>query len=46
MILVIGGAGFIGTNIVLTTIAQTGEAVVSLDNLTCAGNQEPRFARG
>ncbi len=38
MILVTGGAGFIGTNFVLSTIAQTGEAVVNLDKLTYAGN--------
>src|SRR5262245_21468125 len=38
MILVTGGAGFIGTNFVLTTISQTGEAVVNLDKLTYAGN--------
>jgi dTDP-glucose 4,6-dehydratase len=38
MILVTGGAGFIGANFVLSTIAETGEAVVNLDKLTYAGN--------
>jgi dTDP-glucose 4,6-dehydratase len=38
MLLVTGGAGFIGSNFVLSTIAQTGEAVVNLDKLTYAGN--------
>src|SRR5262245_49284234 len=38
MILVTGGAGFIGTNFVLSTISQTGEAIVNLDKLTYAGN--------
>ena len=38
MILVTGGAGFIGSNFVLSTIAATGEAVVNLDKLTYAGN--------
>ena len=38
MILVTGGAGFIGSNFVLDWIAATGEAVVSLDELTYAGN--------
>ena len=44
MLLVTGGAGFIGSNFVLTTIAQTGEPVVTLDKLTYAGslkNLEP-----
>ena len=40
MILVTGGAGFIGANFVLDWIAQTGEAVVNLDRLTYAGNLE------
>jgi dTDP-glucose 4,6-dehydratase len=39
MLLVTGGAGFIGSNFVLSTIAQTGEPVVNLDKLTYAGNQ-------
>ncbi len=38
MILVTGGAGFIGSNFVLDWIAATGEAVVNLDKLTYAGN--------
>ena len=40
MILVTGGAGFIGANFVLDWIAATGEAVVDLDALTYAGNIE------
>lgn len=40
MILVTGGAGFIGANFVLDWLAQTGEAVVNLDKLTYAGNLE------
>lgn len=38
MILVTGGAGFIGSNFVLDWISATGEAVVNLDKLTYAGN--------
>ena len=38
MILVTGGAGFIGSNFVLDWIAATGEALVNLDKLTYAGN--------
>ena len=38
MLLVTGGAGFIGANFVLSTIAETGEAIVNLDKLTYAGN--------
>ncbi|WP_426103219.1 dTDP-glucose 4,6-dehydratase [Massilia sp. TSP1-1-2] len=38
MILVTGGAGFIGSNFVLDWLAQSGEAVVNLDKLTYAGN--------
>ena len=38
MILVTGGAGFIGANFVLDWIAATGESVVTLDKLTYAGN--------
>ena len=38
MILVTGGAGFIGSNFVLDWIAQSGEGVVNLDKLTYAGN--------
>jgi len=38
MLLVTGGAGFIGSNLVLSTLAATGEPVVNLDKLTYAGN--------
>jgi len=40
VILVTGGAGFIGANFVLDWIAETGEPVVNLDKLTYAGNLE------
>jgi dTDP-glucose 4,6-dehydratase len=40
MILVTGGAGFIGANFVLDWLRQTGEPVVNLDALTYAGNRE------
>jgi len=40
MILVTGGAGFIGSNFVLDWIAVVGEPVVNLDVLTYAGNRE------
>jgi dTDP-glucose 4,6-dehydratase len=40
MILVTGGAGFIGSNFVLDWIAATGEPVLNLDVLTYAGNRE------
>src|SRR5262245_19032628 len=40
MLLVTGGAGFIGSNFVLSTLAQTGEPVVTLDKLTYAGSLE------
>lgn len=40
MILVTGGAGFIGANFVLDWLAQSDEAVLNLDKLTYAGNQE------
>ena len=40
MILVTGGAGFIGSNFVLDWLAQSGEPVVNLDKLTYAGNLE------
>jgi dTDP-glucose 4,6-dehydratase len=40
MILVTGGAGFIGSNFVLDWFAQSDEAVVNLDMLTYAGNLE------
>jgi dTDP-glucose 4,6-dehydratase len=38
MILVTGGAGFIGSNFVLDWCAQSQEGVVNLDKLTYAGN--------
>jgi dTDP-glucose 4,6-dehydratase len=38
MILVTGGAGFIGSNFILTWMRAAGEAVVNLDLLTYAGN--------
>src|SRR3989440_11456872 len=38
MLLVTGGAGFIGANFVVSTIAETGEDVINLDKLTYAGN--------
>ena len=38
MILVTGGAGFIGANFVLDWLANHGEPVVNLDKLTYAGN--------
>ncbi len=38
MLLITGGAGFIGANFVLETIAATGEPIVNLDKLTYAGN--------
>ena len=40
MILVTGGAGFIGANFVLDWLAQGGESVLNLDKLTYAGNLE------
>src|SRR5919201_642464 len=38
MLLVTGGAGFIGSNFVVSTLAQTGEPIVTLDKLTYAGS--------
>jgi dTDP-glucose 4,6-dehydratase len=38
LILVTGGAGFIGSNFVLDWLASEGESVLNLDNLTYAGN--------
>jgi dTDP-glucose 4,6-dehydratase len=38
MILVTGGAGFIGSNFILDWIAKNGDPVVNLDALTYAGN--------
>jgi dTDP-glucose 4,6-dehydratase len=40
MILVTGGAGFIGANFILDWIEQVGEPVLNLDALTYAGNLE------
>ena len=40
MILVTGGAGFIGSNFVLDWLAQSQEPVLNLDALTYAGNLE------
>jgi hypothetical protein len=50
--IVTGGAGFIGCNFVRTALERTGDRVVVLDKLTCAGNLEsladvashPRYA--
>lgn len=52
MILVTGGAGFIGSNFVLDWLAQSDEKIVNLDKLTYAGNlqnlslliDDPRYA--
>ena len=38
MLLVTGGAGFIGSNFVLSSLAASGEPVVNFDKLTYAGN--------
>lgn len=40
MILVTGGAGFIGANFVLDWLAESDESIVNLDKLTYAGNLE------
>lgn len=40
MILVTGGAGFIGVNFVLDWLSQSDEAVINLDVLTYAGSRE------
>ena len=40
MILVTGGAGFIGANFVLDWLAESSEPVLNLDALTYAGNLE------
>src|SRR5690349_7047557 len=38
MLLVTGGAGFIGSNFVVSTLALTGEPIVTIDKLTYAGH--------
>ena len=43
-ILVTGGAGFIGSNFILTWVGSTGTPVVNLDLLTYAGNPENLFS--
>lgn len=40
MLLVTGGAGFIGSNFIQSWITETGRTVVNLDKLTYAGNLE------
>jgi len=40
MLLVTGGAGFIGSNFVLAAVGQAGEPVVNLDKLTYAGSMK------
>ena len=40
MILVTGGAGFIGSNFVLDWLSQSDEAIINIDKLTYAGNLE------
>jgi dTDP-glucose 4,6-dehydratase len=46
MILVTGGAGFIGSNFVIDWLAQSDEPVVNLDKLTYAGNPSNLFVLG
>jgi dTDP-glucose 4,6-dehydratase len=46
MILVTGGAGFIGSNFVLSWLAQSDEIVLNLDKLTYAGNLNNLAALG
>lgn len=38
MVLITGGAGFIGSNFILDWLSNSGEAVINLDKLTYAGN--------
>ena len=38
MLLVSGGAGFIGSHFVVSTLQETGESIVNLDKLTYAGS--------
>ena len=40
MILVTGGAGFIGSNFVLDWFTESSEPLINLDKLTYAGNRE------
>ncbi|MCD8503863.1 MAG: dTDP-glucose 4,6-dehydratase [Burkholderiaceae bacterium] len=40
MIIVTGGAGFIGSNFIHTWLEQTDEPIINLDKLTYAGNPE------
>ena len=40
MLLVTGGAGFIGSNFILNWLAQSDEPVINLDALTYAGNPD------
>ncbi len=44
MILVTGGAGFIGSNFVLDWLASTDEPVINLDKLTYAGNPDNLYS--
>jgi dTDP-glucose 4,6-dehydratase len=46
MILVTGGAGFIGANFVLDWFAQSDEAIINLDALTYAGNLQSLASLG
>jgi dTDP-glucose 4,6-dehydratase len=46
MILVTGGAGFIGANFVLDWLAQSDEAIINLDALTYAGNLQSLASLG
>lgn len=46
MILITGGAGFIGANFVIDWLATMGEPVINLDKLTYAGNLESLEAVG
>ncbi len=46
MILVTGGAGFIGANFVLDWFAQSEEAIINLDALTYAGNLQSLASLG
>lgn len=46
MILVTGGAGFIGANFVLDWFAQSDEAIMNLDALTYAGNLQSLASLG